>query len=130
MNHLVPASTASISTQLPPPKRGTPAHFAGLVRFDMADTLRSLGLPCAARIARDASTPDDWRDIAAEVRALTVPALRAHEQRQVVEACGLMADRRPAGAAWELLQLRDLAVTDTLEAWVAAVEAEMREVAR
>ena len=75
-------------------------------------------------------TAENSEKVAAEVRALTVPALRAHEQRQVVEACGLMADRRPAGAAWELLQLRDLAVTDTLEAWVAAVEAEMREVAR
>ena len=63
------------------PKTGTRAWFAILAAHDIADSLRRLRLPCAARLSLPTATPQDWDDIGTELAALAIDELREHERR-------------------------------------------------
>lgn len=104
------------------PKPGTRAWYAALVAFDLADTLRSVRLPCAARLATATAFADDWRDIATELESATVSELRVHEVRAAAKAARFMATGEPIGAADVLQKCRGC---DTLTEWSDQVRAEM-----
>lgn len=104
------------------PKPGTPRYYARLVSFDAADTLRSLGLPCAARVASSATSPDDWRDVALELGRVADDEMRRHDVAALKRCACHMAEGCAAAAATDLQRVRGL---DTLEEWSATVRAEM-----
>ena len=104
------------------PKPGTRAWYAILVAFDIADSLRSLGLPCAARLCVATAPAEDWRDIATEIRRAAVDELRAHDARAAHRAATFMSTGEPIGAADVLQHLRG---HDTLTEWSDEVRAEM-----
>ena len=88
------------------PKTGTRAWFAILAAHDIADSLRRLRLPCAARLSLPTATPQDWDDIGTELAALAIDELREHERRAVRDAVRHMARGEPVGAATVLSRLR------------------------
>ena len=106
----------------PSPRSGTRAWYAALVAFDVADTLRSFGLPCAARLCRADAPAEDWRDIATEIRRAAVDELRAHDARAAHKAAEYMSTGEPIGAADVLQHCRGC---DTLTQWGDEVRAEM-----
>ena len=105
------------------PKTGTRAWFAVLAAHDIADSLRRLRLPCAARLASATATPQDWDDIGTELAALAVDELREHERRAVRDAVRHMARGEPVGAATVLSRLRGVA---TLTEWADEVTEAIR----
>ena len=104
------------------PKPGARPWYAILVAHDIADSLRSLGLPCAARLCTAAALAEDWRDIATELESVTVSDLRVHEVRAAIKAARFMSMAEPIGAADVLQHLRG---HDTLTEWSDEVRAEM-----
>ena len=105
------------------PKTGTRAWFAILAAHDIADSLRRLRLPCAARLSLPTATAADWDDIGTELAALAVDELREHERRAVRDAVRHMARGEPVGAATVLSRLRGVA---TLTEWADEVVEAMR----
>jgi hypothetical protein len=104
------------------PKPGTRPWYAALVAFDLADTLRSVRLPCAARLCRSDAPADDWRDITTELESATVSELRVHEVRAAAKAARFMSTAEPIGAADVLQKCRGC---DTLTEWSDKVRVEM-----
>lgn len=104
------------------PRPGTRPWYANLVAYDIADSLRSLGLPCAARACTADATPETWREIDVELSHVAVAYERSHEVRACRSAARMMAERCSAAAATDLQRLRG---HDTLEQWSAEVRAEM-----
>lgn len=105
------------------PKTGTRAWFAILAAHDIADSLRRLRLPCAARLSLPTATAADWDDIDTELAALAVDELRGHERRAVRDAVRHMARGEPVGAATVLSRLRGVS---TLTEWADEVVEAMR----
>ena len=131
MNAPRPISDGALSAALgldrqtaraPSPRPGTRAWYAALVAFDLADTLRSLRLPCAARLCVATAPAEDWRDVATELRAVTVSEMRVHEARAAERAAAFMSTGEPIGAADALQHCRGC---DTLTQWGDEVRAEM-----
>jgi hypothetical protein len=106
------------------PQTGTRAWYAVLAAHDIADSLRRLRLPCAARLSLPTATPQDWDDIGTELAALAVDDVREHERRAVRDAVRHMARGEPVGAATVLSRLRGVA---TLTEWADEVVAAMRD---
>jgi hypothetical protein len=77
---------------------GTPLD--SIVRYDLADRLRGIGLYCAARCVALAATPRDWRDITTDAHR----ALVAHHRTS--EAAAKAATIR---AATRLMEAGDVA---------------------
>lgn len=108
-----------MSTRVRP---GSRAHFAALVAHDIADSCRRLRLPCAATIARTASTPAAWRDVAEELGAVAVGSDREHERLAAQRAAREMANAQVSAAVQYLVQLRGEGVSE----WEADVVESIR----
>jgi hypothetical protein len=107
----------------PLPRAETRAWWSILVAFDVADSLRSLRLPCAARCATTDATAEAWREISTELAQLAHHEGRAHLVKSLRVACSHMADREPIAAADALKWTRD--DVDSLGEWARKVAAEV-----
>mgnify|MGYP006921336580 CR=1 FL=1 len=104
------------------PTPGTRAYYRTLATYDIADSCRRLRLPCAAAIALTASTPAEWRDVAAELGAVAVGADREHERAAVRRAATVMSADQVSTAIGHLARLRGVEVSE----WEADVVEAMR----
>lgn len=96
-----------------------------IVRYDIASSCTALGLRCAARIASVATTHDEWRDVASDLRALVTDGGRDHERIAARDAAAQMASGCTSFAASAMRCLRD--ETMTVADYLAEVTAEARE---
>lgn len=100
-------------------------RLAILVRYDIASSCTALGLRCAARIASVATTHAEWRDVAADLRALVTGDGRDHERVAARNAAAQMATGSPALAVTAMRCLRDQHMT--VAEYAAEITAEARE---
>lgn len=101
----------------------TTDRLALLLRFDIATSCTALGLRCAARIAAVATTHAEWRDVAADLRALVTDAGRDHERVAACTAAAQMASGSTALALTAMRRLRDEHMTDNEYAAEVTAEA-------
>ena len=85
-----------------------------LVRYAVARLLRTLLLPCAARIAATATTAAEWHDVAVEAAAVSV-ATRSERASAAYRAATLMEHGDTALAAVNCAVASEM----TVEAWRA-----------
>lgn len=105
---------------LPPIRPGTRDDYARLVRFALVDLARSLGDPCAALVAERASSPAEWRAVAANLDGRG-GELRHHDARGAREAAEAMARNEPVAAALKMSRVTG----EDLYEWHQRVSAEL-----
>lgn len=100
---------------------GSRADYRKLAAFALAQLCDSLGCPCAAIVARMASTPDLWRAVAKTIRGMATRDDRRHDQKACAEAAAWLAREESVAAAITLARV----VGESLDDWHARVTAEM-----
>lgn len=101
-------------------EKASDARFDALVRHDLADSCRALGMRLAATACATA-TPSVWFDVSMDAGNVRTGLDNVGLRNTVEQAAGAMARSRPDLAAQHLAELCGL----TVEAWAAQVAAEM-----
>ena len=101
-------------------EKASDARFDALVRHDLADSCRALGMRLAASACADA-TPSVWFDLSLDAGSVRTGVDNRSLRNAVEQAAGAMARSRPDLAAQHLAELCGLSV----DAWAAQVAAEM-----
>lgn len=86
-----------------------------LLRYDIADTLSDHRLPCAARVARTASTREEWADVLGDASHVTP------QVTDVMQACTALVDGHVEIAVDVMARASSMSVDD----WAAAVREEI-----
>lgn len=89
------------------------AELLPLLQGHLVDVLTDARLPCAARVARAATTREDWSDVLAEAQGSSMPGLA-----DVARACTALMDGQVEAAAELMADAENL----TLEQWVTAMQ--------
>jgi hypothetical protein len=95
---------------------------AALVRADLADTARRLGLRCTARLVLVAATEEEWKDVRHDLKG-AAGWCRWDDRGMATSgarAAALMGDGEVAGAAWELADH----IGESVDTWETMVRRE------
>ena len=103
------------------------ARLRAIVAFDIADSLRTLGLRDAAGVTRADTSTDTWVVISDAVRAMVTDHDRSAERRAVRAAALVMSGDDFEAAALIMAHLRDCCMT--VDEYAAEVAAEAAEAA-
>lgn len=103
---------------VPPPADDREA----LVRWNLADTARKVGLRGTSRLVLTAATAEEWEDVALDLKGAGGWCRwdDRTEVRAASRAAAFMGDRELGGALWELAEHCGLSV----DRWITATRAE------
>ena len=100
---------------------GSRADYGKLAAFALAELCESLACPCAAIVARTATTPEQWHAVSVTVRGMATHDFRRHDQRACAEAARSLSRGEAIDAALILAR----AAGEELADWHARVTRDM-----
>ena len=100
---------------------GSRADYGKLAAFALAELCESLACPCAAIVARTATTPEHWHAVSVTVRGMATHDFRRHDQRACAKAADALGSSDPIDAALILAR----AAGEELTEWHSRVTRDM-----
>ncbi len=100
---------------------GSRADYGKLAAFALAELADSLACPCAAIVARTATTPEHWHAVSVTIRGAATHDFRRHDQRACAKAADALGSSDPIDAALILAR----AAGEELADWHARVTRDM-----
>lgn len=100
---------------------GSRADYGKLAAFALAELADSLACPCAAIVARTATTPEQWHAVSVTIRGAATHDFRRHDQKACAKAADALGSSDPIDAALILAR----AAGEELTEWHSRVTRDM-----